>query len=187
MTTAADPTAYAVILGDPDAFPTVAEYRHALTWYALQGAPLPADLDTLRHLDAGLQVAVYALPAKLDAPHLIKLDDQLHDLRLRVAARIAARLALCAQVATWASAPAQDIPQDPDAPQAPPDAPQTDQERAALLLRAGLQLLMQSGQDGGQDDGGQRTRLTRPTPTRPPGGQANQPPGRPAPPAVIDF
>ena len=155
-------TATATILADPSAFATVDDYRHALVWWALQGMSLPTDLEGLRHLDAGLAVAVYGLPAKLDAPHLVRLDDDLHALRLRVARRIAQRQAQLDALQSWIYGPPADQDDDQDASQDAQAPPEDDATRAARLLRAALTLIMQPPQDGPQ--GGTRTRLQPPRP-----------------------
>jgi hypothetical protein len=179
----------------PDLYPDTPSYRAALVRAALDGQPLPTDPETLRHLDAGLAAVVYALPARLDQAdahgesrsHLRALDQAAHDLRLRIAARMARHQARWTALERALYPEGQDTPQAPDAPGEAPDAPQEDDAtRAARLLRAALTLIMQPPPD--RPDGGQLARLTKP---RPPMGPtptaALRQPTTPVPSTAIDF
>jgi hypothetical protein len=158
------------------------DYRARCLRYALAYGVYGLSLDELTAADQGAQWAVQALPGRLDrdeTKHLQPLDRQLHELRHQIHRRQEAHrrawIALMAQVdqdELEAQAPDQDAGQDQDAP-----PPETDQDRAVRLLRAGLMLLM-GGQDD-QDGGGKGARLKRPIGPIAPTGDALQQPGHP--------
>lgn len=161
---------------------TIPDYRARALRHALQWGPWGLDLEQLRAMDAGAAWMIRTLPARLDQepPHMRALDDRIHDLRLYAARRLdahrAAWGAICAQLTQGQD---DEQPPDQDAPQGPEAPPETETERAARLLRAGLVALMQGLDD--PRDGGMHARLKHPIgPIAPSGDALKQPTTPPA-------
>lgn len=116
----------------------------------------------LRAALAASQASACGVPADCIVP------SRLHELRVRLQTALDAHRADLARLQALfdaaPQAPAQAVP----AP-AQDDRPATDDERALLLLRAGLSLVL-GQQRPSEPEGGQRARLTPPRPTRPSGG-----------------
>lgn len=161
---------------------TIPDYRARALRHALEYGPYGLSLDELRAMDAGAAWMTRNLPARLDQadPHWARLDDRIHELRLYAARRLDAHRAawarLCAELTQGQD---DEQPPDQDAPQGPEAQPETETERAARLLRAGLIALMQGLDD--PRDGGMHARLKHPIgPIAPSGDALTQPTTPPA-------
>jgi hypothetical protein len=154
------------------------EYAARVLRYAITYGLTPLTLSQLELADATAQGCVAAFPQTLNQDDA-RQDAALHALRLRLQARAAEKRAQLAQLQRLIDACDQDTQHAVNGPQGNQgnqDGPeQTDQERALQLLRAALTLIMQPPPPGSQD-GGKGARLQRPTPNRPPGTNALQPP-----------
>lgn len=146
------------------------EYASRVLRYALTYGIQPLTMSQLETADNAAQLAVCALPAALNQD-AARLDTTLHALRLRLACRMAEKRR---QLAAINRALEEMTPSPSDAdeqPGQPGQAPESDADRAARLLRAALTLIRGNG-NGSQGGGGRPAYLQPPAPVRPgpPGG-----------------
>lgn len=161
---------------------TAQAYQGRILQYALRhgiGLLSPSQWEAC---DTAAQHAVCRLAPRLTVTDH-HLDRQLSALRHRIAARMAHRRATLARLDAMIADLYQEAPRQGDAPggpQQPQEAPESDADRAAKLLRAALTLIMGQGGQDGQGGGGRGARLIRPVPKLPPGGAAVRIPINPA-------
>lgn len=151
------------------------EYASRVLRYAITYGLTPLTLSQLELADATACACVAQFPQTL-SPDDARQDAALHALRLQLQARAAQKRAQLAGLQKLIDQCDQDTQTSANAPGVAPEL--SDQERALQLLRAALTLIMQPP---GSQDGGKGARLIAPTPSRPPGANALQPP--PVPPA----
>ena len=162
---------------DRDAMESYPQYAQRVLGYALTYGIEPLTLSQLEVADRYAQQIVTSQPGTHE-PHHAYLDEILHTLRLRLAARMAAKrqqLAGLQRLIDQAYQESETVANLTGGDQGDA-APASEQEQAIRLLRAALMMIMQPPTNG---DGGKGARLIRPVPKLPNGGIALQQPAAP--------
>jgi len=147
------------------------QYAQRVLGYALTFGIEPLTLSQLEIADSYAQQIVTSQPGTHE-PHHQVLDQILHALRLRIAARMTAKrsqLASLQHLIDQAYQESETPANDPHGSQefSAPQPQASEQEQAIRLLRAALMLIMQPPDNR---DGGKGARLITPTPKLPSGG-----------------
>jgi hypothetical protein len=157
---------------DQQAGEAMPEYATRVLRYALRFGPEPLSLSQLETADAAAVRLVAGLPQEVDAYAYTSLDadatrlyDHLRTLRAQMAAQMAARRAQLAGLQRLIDQATMEAETAANAPAAD-QTPQSEQDRAIMLLRVALTLIMQPGAGSG-NGGGRLAPLRPPQPVRP--------------------